>query len=659
VAVATCDEIRLQLAATRAELDQAAADVISARGSLAELESESTHVNPKIIAAAAAELAAAEARLSQLGGQLESLKSALVANKCLRIQPAGILEIRFDNPTSVKNVDPLFAQTVAFGRADTSLGLGGTFPSLDARQEWKQVLPADLTNTDAHNQDHEVNNLVGAGGWALDPRFSGGDVPFTHPFGTDWEFLFALDQPADEPDRYTFLLTSGDQSCDEEGFADAVAQAGNAKDPHGKPIIPQGPDGLPSLLGREIDGGLLPRQFTDQALGGVEQGDRVAVFGRWIVDCGHQVPITDCADPPHDAHPGEQVFRTEIHPPLLMAAARVASHDVATPAVLNTLRLTRVLVTSRPYLVSQRFTIDTDAIYDDTGQDDGAFVDHMISEVVKVNETILGIPTSSIQVEAHPKIKSNPFVGTYRMQLIVRPPAPNPLVGHGPLGVAFQFTVRRGCTVEVGPGDGDSINVVITMTSDDYRPPPLPSRHERTWSIDELRAIKKEAADAIRIAQVVSAGIQLISPSGLIGAAETVAILDRGIVTDEYDTSALLATNILDAGQAIVGAASSIRNLDVQGQLAQLRQERSETEAAVTGDEGDLAELLSESQHVNPKIIAAAQKRLTDDRARLTQLDQQIAALEHTPVGVVTNNGQPFPVFGWIEVGYLDLVAQQ
>jgi len=340
-----------------------------------------------------------------------------------------------------------------------------------------------------------------------------------------------------------------------------------------------------------------------------------------------------------------------------MAAARVTSHDVATPAVLNARRLTRVLVTSRPYLVSERFTIDTDAIYDDLGQDDGAFVDHMISEVVKVNETILGIPTSSVQVEAHPKIRTNPFVGSYRMELIVRPPAPNPLLGHGPLGVAFQFTVRRGCTVVVGPGDGDSIHVVITMTSDDYRPPPLPRRRERTWSVDELRAIKKEAADAIRIAQVVSAGIQLVNPvGGIIGAAEAVAILDRGVVTDEYDTSALFATNILDAGQAIAGAASTIRNLDVQGQLAQLEQERSEAEATVRGDQGDLAELLSESQHVNPKIIAAAQKRLTDDRARLTQLDQQIAALEQTPVGVVTNDAQPFPVFGWIEVGYLELV---
>jgi hypothetical protein len=247
------------------------------------------------------------------------------------------------------------------------------------------------------------------------------------------------------------------------------------------------------------------------------------------------------------------------------------------------------------------------------------------------------------------------------MQLVVRPPAPtNPLVARGPLGVAFQFTVRRGCTVEVGPGDGDSINLVITMTSDDYRPPPLPRRHERTWSVDQLRAIKKEAADAIRIAEVVSAGAQVLNPlSGIIGAATTIAIFERGIVTDEYDTTALAATNILDSGQAIAGAASEIRNIDVQRRLAQLRRERSRAEAAVRDDEGDLAELLPESHVVNPTIIAAARARLAADQAELSRLDQEIAGLELTPVGVVTNDGQPFPVFGWIEVGYLGQVAHQ
>jgi hypothetical protein len=147
-------------------------------------------------------------------------------------------------------------------------------------------------------------------------------------------------------------------------------------------IIPRGSDGLPSLLGVEMDGGLIPRQFNDLARGGVEQGDRMAVFGRWIVDCGHQVPITSCDGT--DLHKG-------------ITASLVA------PVALDAREFTRVLFTSRPYLVSQRFTTDTGKIYDDAASDDGPFSPHMIREVVKAHETLLRIPTASIQVRGAPE----------------------------------------------------------------------------------------------------------------------------------------------------------------------------------------------------------------------------------------------------------------
>lgn len=197
--MAICDDLRLQLAATQTERDGAATQVISDRGDLAELEADASHVNPDLLAAARAKLAESEAQVRQLDEKLSALKSALVANNCLVMQPAQILQIQFDNPTEVRNVDALFAQTVALGQPDPSDILGGTFPSRDAQQEWKQVLPADLTNTAAHEADQEVSNLVGASGWALDPHYSGGDVPFTHPFGFDWEFMVALDRPPRNP----------------------------------------------------------------------------------------------------------------------------------------------------------------------------------------------------------------------------------------------------------------------------------------------------------------------------------------------------------------------------------------------------------------------------------------------------------------------------
>ncbi len=204
----------------------------------------------------------------------------------------------------------------------------------------------------------------------------------------------------------------------------------------------------------------------------------MAVFGRWIVDCGHQVPITRCDTDHTDVHKGLTAFRTEIHPPLLMAAARVTTGSLAAPAALNSSELTRVLFTSRPYLVGQRFTTDTGRIYDDADPaDDGPFFPHMINEVVKTHETLLGFPTASIQVEAHPKIKSHPFQGSYEFHLIVRPPATAQgaigTASHGPLAVAFQFTVRSGCGVQVTSSGPDAIEIVIQLNQDGYTPPRL------------------------------------------------------------------------------------------------------------------------------------------------------------------------------------------
>ncbi len=655
--MATCTEIRNQLAALLTSRAQLGNEVESDKGDLRELESESKHVNPTILAEARAKLAADVAKLRQLDDQFAALRGALEEQHCLR-QPQQILEIQFANPQDVKDVDSLYAQAVAFGQPNPSAILGGKFPSPDAQQEWKQVLPKELTNTAAHNEDYEGRNLVGAIGWALKPEFSGADVPFNHPFGFDWEFMLALDQPVVDPKRYTFLLAPADQSCDEPGFEEAVQQAGDFKDLHGQPIIPLGPDGLPSLLGVEMDSGLIPRQFSDWRQGGVDQGDRIAVFGRWIVDCGHQVAITRCDG--KDLHKGVMAFRTEIHPPLLMAAARVTSGSLLEPPVaLSAPEFTRVLFTSRPYLVSQRITTDTGNIYDDAQPDDGPFFPHMISEVVKAHETLLGIPTASVQVEAHPKIKSSPFQGFYELHFIVRPPPQNQGAGgaaaHGPLAVAFQFTVRSGCTVQVTSGAEDTINIVIKLSQDVYMPPPLPTRKEHTWSREELGTLNKDAANGYISAELWSAAIHVLIPElgGALGAAVATGILEQGIKTDEYDTSGLTSVNILDASHAVSALAN---NIPTDNQ-ALLQQERNQLAREVESDKSDLKELERDAKHVNPTILAKARARLADDAAKLKQIDDQIAALKDAAGhGVLQKDDQPYPVYGWLEVGYTKLI---
>src|SRR5438105_9591446 len=70
----------------------------------------------------------------------------------------------------------------------------------------------------------------------------------------------------------------------------------------------------------EIDRGLLPEAYRPR------EGDRMAVWGRWIVDCGHSI------------------FSTEIHPPLVLASARAVSADT-----------TSVRLVGRAFLVSQDY----------------------------------------------------------------------------------------------------------------------------------------------------------------------------------------------------------------------------------------------------------------------------------------------------------------
>ena len=239
--------------------------------------------------------------------------------------------------------------------------------------------------------------------------------------------MLALDRPADNPAKYTFLLARGNQSSD-EGADVAIQQAVKLNVP-----IPLGPDNEKSLLGVEIDKDLVPLSFVDGDRGGVVKGDRIAVLGRWIVDCGHHVKVADLVT----------AFRSEIHPPLLMAAARATTGSLLNPAMVDAPSLTRVFITSRPYLVGQKYTTDTGNIYNDTAADDGPFWDHMLNEVEKVAVPFPNIP-KSLKVEAHPKIKSRPFNGKYQLHLIVRPP-PLPIdPGPGRVVVSFRFTVRTG-----------------------------------------------------------------------------------------------------------------------------------------------------------------------------------------------------------------------
>jgi hypothetical protein len=389
--------------------------------------------------------------------------------------PQNILGIAFQNPA-------LPPHDVDWSASD------GEFP-LGQNHEWVQVL--DPAN------EYDETTLVGCAGWAIGPNDSGADVPMTHALGFDWEYGVAVDD-------------------DENGFPDLIGPANKRSDGERVQMadylglaVPRG------LLGMEWEKDLLPPSFRGQ----VNNGDRVACFGRWIIDTGHV----------YDGH-----YRSEIHPPLLMATASVPRSR--RPGRLTT----RMLLMSRPFLHGQQFAVDPDNAYDDDVDDNGSMFIHLLKEVAKV---VFGLST---RVEAHPKIKERPFKGRHRMHLQVQPPllpAPTPF-GHD-LVVSFQFTVRSGCNVSVSAQSGDHVDVVVDL-GPMRGTPPLPARSERSYQPDQLDKLSEGVGLKISVFKLAA---ELAAALVGVGALYVYFILRRGILTDEY--APLPSVNIRDTSHAV------------------------------------------------------------------------------------------------------------
>jgi hypothetical protein len=375
----------------------------------------------------------------------------------------------------------------------------------------------------APKEDYDLDT-VGFAGWLLQPEISRNDVPFTHPFGRDWECMVALDQ------EYASLLAPGNAVPDGTDGVAAITDATVL----GIPVPPGG------LLAVETDGANVPsalKAFHDT----VRVGDRIAVFGRWIVDSGHSVSTTV----------GDS-YRAEVHPPMLMAIGGTRPGSVAGET------LTRVLVTSRPYLVQQVFTTDISTIYNDSASNDGTLLEHLNNEVDKLH----GVIPSSTTIEAHPKIASKPFSGVHFFHLSIRPPpAAGGVIGGSialsQVQVSFQFTCRTGVGVQVVGAD-DHVDLLISLNSVGYQAPPLPPRQTDTWNKDRLNSIDGGAANLLSFEQIAS-----LFEGSPVSAVVAEAALAHGIETDKYDVPDVdvmdrshavpfVSTNQIPAGQGIV-----------------------------------------------------------------------------------------------------------
>lgn len=392
------------------------------------------------------------------------------------LAPATILQTTYTNQ-SIDVSNPDWAKNVCGGST-----LGITPPP---KWEWTPVYDSRF-----EREGSLENPIAGLTGWvSRDAKLSDKDVPFVHPFGFDYEFYVVPDQP------YEGLLApsnTGHSSSGIDGEYDDATR--HARDDLGL-AAPAG------VLGVETDQDLVPASFR----GEVTDKTRIAVFGRLITDCGHDD------------------FHTEIHPPLLMAAARPAPRigDPDQPPGGLT-EVTSVRIMSRPFTVSQQF-------------DEGNFVAHLLAEVAKVEATgLFGIPLS-LRVEAHPNVFTTPYDGRTLIKLLVRPPSGR-RTPFDRLTASFHFTHRLGVAVQVFNAGNDTVGIIIVLA--ELNPATLPTK--RDWNLSVPDLIRLDRDHGTLYADTIFADIAFNPVAA--------AILARGILTDRYDppsaSSPLDSTNV-------------------------------------------------------------------------------------------------------------------
>lgn len=380
--------------------------------------------------------------------------------------PASILQTTYENvPYAPAQNDPDWAQKISNG---STIGITSPPPA-----EWVSVYDARFEKEGSLN-----NPMVGMAGWVVDPAISGADVWFVHPFDRDFEFYIAPD-----PQYEGLLGASNTGVTPGTGKVDTDFDHANHT-AHDLLKLPA-PKGV---IGVETDQRLVPPSFQNL----IKNGARIAAFGRWIVDCGHDD------------------FHTEIHPPLLMAVATPAPPPAGAQGASE---MTSVQIISRPYTVSQQFA-------------EGNFIDHLLAEVAKVETTILGIPFST-RVEAHPTVFTTPYEGRPYIELLIQPPPRkhvNPALPPQRLMVSFHFTHRTGVAAQVFDAGNGTVGVIIVLG--DLNPAPLPPKRDLTVQWSELGSKYSYVIDALEIANILTLDIA------------SAYILNRGILTDIYDAPA-------------------------------------------------------------------------------------------------------------------------
>jgi hypothetical protein len=293
-----------------------------------------------------------------------------------------------------------------------------------------------------------------------------GDFPFTHPFGND----FTLNIKLDSPFR---------QLAQRVGAGAADPDVGSAS----------------SSLHWEIERRLIPHQSTGDTdfLDGFLplDGDRIATYGRWIVDCGHND------------------FHTEIHPPTFVAFGHANGGTTVAHAWYTPYRFLQLLTPS-PFLAAD--VTNTDRLKDPTTQTLPRF---LVAELLRI------VKGEDPQIVTHQMLGANT---TSPVDWWVCAPGPKP--DGATLKIQSAITVRPGVSV-VGRVFEDIGCVHYTMTiGSDYRPmAPVQKSCEIAWDSINQQAQAALGTTDLDIKQLIASKVP----------ASSAAAVERDPMLDCYD----------------------------------------------------------------------------------------------------------------------------
>jgi hypothetical protein len=348
--------------------------------------------------------------------------------------------------------------------------------SADKPMEWTPVIGQDEIGGNVAVSGTVCSHLLSGD----DPNDFSRDMPFLHPFYNDWDMFVAVDEPF-----YRLLAPTQDQGSETDpSYQDAIKYA----DANGI-SYPKG------FMGIEIQRGFVTADYR------ATEGQRVAMLGRWIVDCGHDN------------------FTTEIHEPLLLAIGYREQPPI--DQAFSVPRTTIKLI-SRPFMVSQIIN------------GHGVLPAMKLGFAERLAEAHLDLLFPPLLAEVspialRPTIVSPPFRGIESLPLTMRPPVPRPSPAHV-LHASYHFTVRSGVSIVVGSTpSADEIVLTVWMDEGGYKPmnPPAPHNVNVPWDGEKsiLASLPQDKRSDLNKLFGLTTGLDFLVK----------LVYDKGFDTDRYD----------------------------------------------------------------------------------------------------------------------------